>query len=146
MTFGAQQRYFSYRAILVAIVSQNNFAFFMGVSHYYRAIRCKMGYCTDVSVWSQVPRAGIAPFWGSADLPEKVSRDMGYRSDSIAISRNMGSLSLWLTPFTGASECQDQISTPTPQPQNSLVRIAVCNQLSRMEVLSKERPILGDKN
>ena len=36
---------------------------------------------------------GIAPFWGSANLPEKVSRDMGYRSDSIAISRDMGPLS-----------------------------------------------------
>ena len=37
---------------------------------------------------------GIAAFWGSANLPEKVSRDMGYRSDSIAISRDMGPLSL----------------------------------------------------
>ena len=37
---------------------------------------------------------GIAPFWGSANLPEKVSRDMGYRSDSIAISRDMGPLRL----------------------------------------------------
>ena len=36
---------------------------------------------------------GIAPFWGSANLPEKVSRDMEYRSDSIAISRDMGPLS-----------------------------------------------------
>ena len=36
---------------------------------------------------------GIAPFWGSANLPEKVSRDMGYRSDSIAVSRDMGPLS-----------------------------------------------------
>ena len=35
---------------------------------------------------------GIAPFWGSANLPEKVSRDMGYRSDSIAVSRDMGPL------------------------------------------------------
>ena len=35
---------------------------------------------------------GIAPFWGSADLPEKVSRNMGYRSDSIAISRDLGPL------------------------------------------------------
>ena len=33
---------------------------------------------------------GIAPSWGSANLPEKVSRDMGYRSDSIAVSRDMG--------------------------------------------------------
>ena len=37
---------------------------------------------------------GVAPFWGSADLPEKVSRDMGYRSDSIAVSRDTGPLSL----------------------------------------------------
>ena len=35
---------------------------------------------------------GIAPVWGSADLPWKVSRDTGYRSDSIAISRDMGPL------------------------------------------------------
>ena len=47
----AQQRYFSYRAILVAIVSHNHFrACFHGVSHNYRAIRCKMGYRTDVPV------------------------------------------------------------------------------------------------
>ena len=31
-------------------------------------------------------------FGGSADLPAKVSRDMGYRSDSIAVSRDMGPL------------------------------------------------------
>ena len=35
---------------------------------------------------------GIAPFWGSANLPSRVSRDMGYRSDSITISRDMGPL------------------------------------------------------
>ena len=35
---------------------------------------------------------GLAPFWGSAKPPEKVSRDMGYRSDSIAVSRDMGPL------------------------------------------------------
>ena len=34
----------------------------------------------------------IAPFWGSATLPEKVARDMGYRSDSIVILRDMGPL------------------------------------------------------
>ena len=42
----------------------------MGVSHKHRAIYCKMGYRTDVPVWGWVPREGIAPFWGSADLPE----------------------------------------------------------------------------
>ena len=36
---------------------------------------------------------GISPFWGDANLPPKVSRDMGYRSDSIAVSRDMGPLS-----------------------------------------------------
>ena len=35
---------------------------------------------------------GIGPFRGSANLPKKVSRDMGYRSDSIALSRDMGPL------------------------------------------------------
>ena len=37
---------------------------------------------------------GIAPFWGSVNLPEKVLRNMGYRSDSIAVSRDMGPLSI----------------------------------------------------
>ena len=32
---------------------------------------------------------GIAPFWACADLPEKISRDMGYHSDGVAISRDM---------------------------------------------------------
>ena len=36
------------------------------------------------------PRRGIAPVWGTARLLEKVSRDMGYRSDSLAILRDMG--------------------------------------------------------
>ena len=40
---------------------------------------------------------GIAPFWGSAKLHQIVSRDMGYRSDSIAVSRDMGPLRyLWV--------------------------------------------------
>ena len=48
----AQQRYFSYRATLAAIVSQNSFVlvFVGGVSHNYRAICCKMGCRTDVPV------------------------------------------------------------------------------------------------
>ena len=37
-------------------------------------------------------RGGVAPIWGTANLPENVSRDMGYRSDSIAVSRDMGPL------------------------------------------------------
>ena len=47
----AQQRYFSYCAILVAIVSQTSLVLVLyGVSHNYRAIRSKMGYRTDVPV------------------------------------------------------------------------------------------------
>ena len=53
-----------------------------GVSH-----RCT---CVKLSTKG----GGIAPFWGSANLPEKVSRDMGYRSNSIAVSRDLGPLSL----------------------------------------------------
>ena len=45
-------------------------------------------------LWSsEYQGGGLAPFRGSANLPEKVSRDMGYRSDSIAVSRDMGPLS-----------------------------------------------------
>ena len=32
-------------------------------------------------------RGGIAPLWESGKFPEEVSRDMGYRSDSIAVLR-----------------------------------------------------------
>ena len=35
----------------------------------------------------------IAPFWRHVNLPEEVSRDMVYRSDSIAILCDMGPLS-----------------------------------------------------
>ena len=34
----------------------------------------------------------MAPFWGAVNLPEKASRDMGHRSDTIPISRDMGPL------------------------------------------------------
>ena len=51
-----------------------------GVSHGCACVKLKC------------PRGGLAPFWGAANLPYKVSRDMGYRSDSVAISRDMGPL------------------------------------------------------
>ena len=37
----------------------------------------------------QGPGGAIAPFWGIANLPEKVSRDMEYRNESIAMSRDL---------------------------------------------------------
>ena len=53
-----------------------------GVSH-----RCA---CAQLSIKEG---GGIAPFWGAPNLPQKVSCAMGYRSDSIAISCDMGSVS-----------------------------------------------------
>ena len=89
----AQQRYFAYCPILVAIVSENLFVFvFWGVAQSSRDMQ-QMGYRTDVPVQNEVPTGGITPFWWSANLPLKVSRDMGYRSNSIAISRDVGPLS-----------------------------------------------------
>ena len=41
-------------------------------------------------------KGGIALFWGAANLPETLSLHMGSRSDSIAISRDMGPLRLGL--------------------------------------------------
>ena len=67
---------------------------FYGVSRRYRAICCKMGVvsqrcaCVNLST-----KRGVSHhFGGTATLPLKVSRARGYRSDSIAISRDMGPL------------------------------------------------------
>ena len=56
------------------------------------------GCCTIitryVAKWGiAIPRGGIAPFWGAVDFPEKVSRNTGYCSDCITISRDVGPLS-----------------------------------------------------
>ena len=61
-----------------------------GISHSYRAICCKMGYRRDVPLCA---KGGIAPFWGATNLPEEVLRDIGYHSDGIAQSRDLGPLS-----------------------------------------------------
>ena len=77
----ALQRYFSFRAILVAIVSQNSFVLFLwGHRTIIAPYVAKWGItqmCLCEAKW------GIAPFWGSANLPDKVSRAVGYRSDTI---------------------------------------------------------------
>ena len=67
---------------------------------------CFMGYRTIIARYvarwgiaqmclceTKYQGGGIAPLWVSASLPEKVLRDIGYRSDSIAVSRDMGPLS-----------------------------------------------------
>ena len=189
VVFGAQHEYFSYRAILVAIISQNYFVLvFTGIAQLsrdafqisYRTLiaryianwvsqRCscaklstKRGYrsilgeCESPLHWKVLNGVGvdgvgvISPFFTHfspfsthfplflrnfplflrfsllllkdkgkqqqftakmgislrprlhrprAKLPDyKVSQDMGYCGDSIAISRNMGPLRLWLWP------------------------------------------------
>ena len=90
----AQQRYFSYRAILAAIVSQNYFVLvFVGYRTIIARYVAKWGIAQMCLCETKYQGGGIAPFRGSANLLEEVSRDMGYRSDSIAISRDTGPLS-----------------------------------------------------
>ena len=54
-----------------------------------------------------------APFWGAANLPEEVSRDIGYHSDSIVISRNMGPLGV-LIAIKSAGSGQSPMAPPDP--------------------------------
>ena len=63
---------------------------------------------------------GVAPFWGSADLPEKLSRDIGYRSDSIVLLRDLGPLSLYLrvpAPPTKIQNPSEVQNTPQNTPR-----------------------------
>ena len=96
----AQQRYFSYRAILVAIVSQNVFVLvFMGYRTIIARYVAKWGIAQMCLCKTKYQGEGLAPFWGAPNLPEKVSRDMGYRSDSSAISRDMGPLRTFISCY-----------------------------------------------
>ena len=102
----AQQRYFSYRALPVAIVSQNSFVLvFMAYRTIIARYVAKCGIAEMCLCETKYPEGSIAPFWGSANLPAKVSRNMGYRSDSIAISRDMAPLSELRSeiPFSSAN-------------------------------------------
>ena len=68
----AQQRYFSYRAILVAIVSQNYFVLvFMGYRTIIARYVAKWGIAQMFLCETKYPSGGIAPFWGSASLALK---------------------------------------------------------------------------
>ena len=68
--------------MLAAIVSQNSFVLvFVGVSHNYRArYVAKNGVSHRCASVKLSAKGGVALFWGSANPPEKVSRDMGYRT------------------------------------------------------------------
>ena len=66
----AQQRYFPYRAILVAIVSQNSFVLaFVGYRTIVARYVAKWGIAEMCLSETRNQGGGIAPFWGSADLP-----------------------------------------------------------------------------
>ena len=65
----AQQRYFSYRAILVAIVSQIfSCLFLVGYRTIIARYVAKGGIAQMCLCETKYPRGGIAPFWGSANL------------------------------------------------------------------------------
>ena len=70
-------------------------------------------------------KGGVAPLWGSANLPENVSRHMGYRSDSIAISRDMGPAR---RQERKPAELHFQSKPPTQTGWQSM-RLAVCTSL-----------------
>ena len=101
LSLEAQQRYFSYRAILVAIVSQNFFVLiFVGYRTIIAQYVAKWGIARMCLCKTKYQAGGIATFWGSVLTSLiAVSRDMGYRSDSIAISRDMGPLSPRQMPY-----------------------------------------------
>ena len=49
---------------------------------------------TQIPKWGIAQmRGGMAPCWGAVILTEHVSRDIGHRSECIAITREMGPLS-----------------------------------------------------
>ena len=110
---------FSYRAILAAIVSQNSFVLvFVGYRTIIARYVAKWGIAQMCLCETKYQGGGIAPFWGSANLPEKVSRDMGYRSDSIAISRDMG-------PLRGSVGLGEGVSGPgAKKSQESLEKVS----------------------
>ena len=76
-----------------ACVKQNSFVLvFMGYRTIIARYVAKWGIAQMCLCKTKYPEGGIAPFWGSANLPKEVSRDTGYRSNSIVISCDMGPL------------------------------------------------------
>ena len=107
----AQQRYSAYRAILfVAIVSQKYFVLvFVGYRTIIARYVAKWGIAQMCLCETSRAKGGYRMhFGGVLTLPEKVSRDMGYRSDSIAVSRDMGPLRSLETQPSGPSFTSDK--------------------------------------
>ena len=81
--------------MLAAIVSQNSFVLVVvGYRTIIARYVAKRGIAQRCLCETKCQGGGIAPFWGSATLLERVSRDVGYRSDSIAVSRDV-----YISPF-----------------------------------------------
>ena len=79
MILEAQQRYFSYRAMFVAIVSQNSFVLvLMGYRTSITRYVAEWGIAQMCLCKTKYQGRGIAPFQGSADFPYKVSRDSSW--------------------------------------------------------------------
>ena len=94
-TLEAQQRYFSYRAILAAIVSQSSILclFLWGIRTIIARYVAKWGIA-EMCLCESKYQGGVSHHFGGAPTSlKKYRRDMGYRSDSIAVSRDMGPLS-----------------------------------------------------
>ena len=93
-----------------------------------------MGYRTDGTKYQE----GYRTVWGNSKLPEKVSPDMVYRSDSIAISRDMGALRspiacVQRTRSTRASHSAVLCGTNVTQMNaNRVIQIAVQRTQGRM--------------
>ena len=95
----AQQRYFSYRAIL-ATVSHNSFVLvFMGYRHNVSRDMLQNGVSQRCGLCETKYQGGVSHHFGGVGISLKKYRTIwGYRSDSIAVSRDVGRLSCesWL--------------------------------------------------
>ena len=79
--------------MLVAIVSQDSFVLvYMGYRTIIARYVAKWGVAEMCMCETKYQGVVSHHFGGLLNLPKKVSRDMGYRSDSIAVSRDMGPL------------------------------------------------------
>ena len=105
-------------------------ACFYGLSHIHRAIHCKSA-CAKLNT-----KGGYRTILGGANLPEKVSHNMGYRSDSIAISRDMGPLSF------SRGIIWTRRGTKRAPPAGTGLKIQCLNSWSRLPLLGVVLPHL----
>ena len=113
----AQQRYFSYRAMLVAIVSQNSFVLvFMGYRANIARYVAKWGIA-EMCLCETKYQEGASHHFGGVLTCLKRYREMGYRSDSIAVSRDMGPLRCLDKQSTGRERVSARFSGKSSGPR-----------------------------